>query len=114
MKKKIYKRIYLKKQIFFYRFSMIGLGFKIFVRKKYLWVFIGLTHYTKFKIPKDLYIKNAKRKILFYTYNKNILLTFMAKLKNFKHPSKYKGKGLIEFKQFKGFVKEKKGKRQYR
>jgi len=104
----IKKEFHIKRKLLHYRFSLVGLGFKTIVRRKYFWLYIGLSHFLKFKIPRGLRIKCGKRRVLFYSYNKYILYSFISILKFYKPPSKYKGKGLIEFKQFKGFIKEKK------
>jgi len=99
--------------MFFYKkISLVGLGFKAFVFNNYLWIYIGLSHFMKYTITHDLFIICKKKKIHLFSSNKYLLFNFMRQLKYYLKPNRYKGKGLLEFKQFKGFISLKKGKRQ--
>lgn len=97
---------------FFKRITLIGLGFKAFLYKNYLWLYIGLSHYILFKMYKDITIYCCKKKIYICSFNKKSITNFTKQLKYYKLFSKYKGKGLLDFKQFKGFIILKKGKKQ--
>ena len=99
--------------MFFYkRITLIGLGFKAFSYKNYLWLYIGLSHYILFKIPITIKIFCCKKKIYVCSLNKKDITNFIRQMKYYNIFSKYKGKGLLEFKQFKGFIILKKGKKQ--
>lgn len=97
---------------FFKKISLVGLGFKAFIYKGFLWLYLGLSHFMKFFIPVGLIIICKKKKIFFFSHQKKLLLDWIKQLKFFRKANIYKGKGLVEFKQFKGFVKLKKGKKQ--
>lgn len=97
--------------IFIKKVSLVGLGFKTFVYKKFLWIYVGFSHFMKFYIPKDLVIICRKKKMYLYTVNKQMLSNFIRQLKYYNKPNRYKGKGLLEFKQFKGCISFRKGKK---
>jgi large subunit ribosomal protein L6 len=91
---------------------MIGLGFKCFIYKNYLFLLLGFSHYILYKIPKEIKLFCKKKTIFLTSLNKQKLFIFHKVIQNSKKPNIYKGKGLIEFKQFKTFIKLKKGKKQ--
>lgn len=66
-----------------------------------------------FKIPEEIYLFCRKNQIYFFTTECElaVLNNFISKLKRIKRPNLYKGKGVIEFKNFK-FLKLKQGKKQ--
>ncbi len=100
---------------FYYKLILIGLGYKYFIYKNCLYILIGFSHYILFPLNLlHIYIKCKKKKIFLFSKNKQNLLSFISKFKNFRPVNIYKGKGIIEFKNFKPFVKLKKGKKQYK
>jgi ribosomal protein L6P/L9E len=66
----------------------------------------------KYPIPYSLTIICKKKKIYLFSVSKQIIFNFLRQLKYYKLPNRYKGKGLLEFKQFRGFIMLKKGKKQ--
>ena len=97
---------------FFKKITLVGLGFKCFLYEKDLWLYTGLSHFVKFSIPDNVTIYCRKKKIYIFSFNKRVITNFLRQIKFYRLPNKYKGKGILEFKQFKGFITLKKGKRQ--
>jgi large subunit ribosomal protein L6 len=91
---------------------VIGLGFKCFVYKQFLFLLLGFSHYILYKIPREIKLFCKKKIIFLVSLNKQKLFIFQKLLKDSKKLNIYKGKGVIEFKQFKNFIKLKKGKKQ--
>jgi len=96
---------------FYKKISLVGLGFKTFVQNGNLWIFIGLSHFMKFRLSPELFVICKKKKIYLFSSNKNKLFDLIKQLKYYRIPNKYKERGILEFKQFKGFIKLKKGKK---
>lgn len=106
---------YLNKFIYNYykyysKIYNIGLGYKNFIYKKNLFLLLGDANYYKLKIPKEILIKCKKNQIYFFSIDKLILFNYINKIKNIKNLNIYKGKGLINFQNFK-FMKLKIGKK---
>jgi ribosomal protein L6P/L9E len=96
---------------FFTKINLIGLGFKNFVFKKNLYILIGDCNYLIFSIPNEIKIICKKNQIYGLSENKIVLFTFFSELKKLKKINYYKGKGVLEFNNFK-FMKLKVGKKQ--
>lgn len=94
-----------------YKLILIGLGYKYFVYKKHLYILIGFSHYIYIKIPHNILLYCRKKKLFMQGTDKQQINSFSAKIKYFKSANVYKGKGIIEFKSFKNFIKLKKGKK---
>jgi ribosomal protein L6P/L9E len=90
---------------------MIGLGFKNFILGEKLYILLGDCNYVIFDVPKMLKIYCKKNQIYLLSSDSIILYDFMATLKKIKKSNFYKGKGVLEFKNFK-FMKLKIGKKQ--
>jgi hypothetical protein len=97
-----------KSQIMFYKFFLLWRGFKFFIKKKKLYILLGLSHYILFVLPKGLYIWCRKRKFYLCATNIGILKLFNNNLKNVRKLNLYKGKGLFEYSVFKTKIKIKK------
>lgn len=95
----------------FSKIYMVGLGYKNFIIHNELFVLIGDSNYLVFKIPDNLKIFCRKNQIYILSNNQKELFDFAATLKSIKKINFYKGKGVIEFKNFK-FIKLKVGKKQ--
>lgn len=96
---------------FFGKVHMIGLGYKNFVLDNRLYILVGDCNYIIFQIPKSIKIFCKKNQIYMLSINKVELFNFISNLKKIKKPNFYKGKGILEFKNFK-FTKLKVGKKQ--
>jgi ribosomal protein L6P/L9E len=90
---------------------MIGLGFKNFVFRDELHILVGDCNYILLKIPDEIKIFCRKGRIYMLSNSAEKLYNFSAILKRIKKPNFYKGKGILEFKNFK-FMKLKIGKKQ--
>jgi len=101
---------YLYNYKFYNKIYNIGLGFKNFIYKNYLFLLLGNSNYYKLKIPNNIYIICKKNQIYFFSNNKIKLNNFLFLIKNLKKINLYKGKGLINFYNFK-FMKLKMGKK---
>jgi ABC-type uncharacterized transport system fused permease/ATPase subunit len=95
----------------FSKIYMIGLGYKNFIIGDELFILIGDSNYLVFKIHPDLKIFCRKNQIYVLSSNLKRLHDFTSTLKSIKKINFYKGKGIIEFKNFK-FTKLKVGKKQ--
>lgn len=104
-------RIVQNKYTFYSKLHMIGLGFKNFVLGNQLYILVGDCNYIMFEIPASLKIFCKKNQIYLLGIDREELFDFSSKLKKIKHPNFYKGKGILEFKNFK-FTKLKVGKKQ--
>lgn len=123
IKKQYVARILLAKPIVAYRVSnmlnsffitkifLVGLGYKNFVYNNKLYILIGDSNYITLEIPKEVNILCRKNQIFGISKDKMILLDFFSNLKYLKKLNLYKGKGILEFKNFK-FMKLKTGKKQ--
>jgi len=107
LNKKIIQKLILKKIYF------IGLGYKNFILNNQLFILLGNANYMIFEIPKYIYLICKKNQIYIFTLNDQFffLNNFISNLKRIKKINLYKGKGVIEFKNFK-FLKLKQGKKQ--
>jgi ribosomal protein L6P/L9E len=90
---------------------MIGLGFKNFILGEKLYILVGDCNYVIFDIPRALKVYCKKNQIYLLSTDDVILYDFVATLKKVKKSNFYKGKGVLEFKNFK-FTKLKVGKKQ--
>jgi len=90
---------------------MIGLGFKNFVLGRKLYILVGDCNYIIFDIPEALKIYCKKNQIYILSVSNSTLHNFIANLKRVKKSNFYKGKGDLQFKNFK-FTKLKVGKKQ--
>jgi ribosomal protein L6P/L9E len=96
---------------FFGKLHMIGLGFKNFILGERLYILVGDCNYIIFNIPKALKVYCKKNQIYLLSSDNIILYDFIATLKKVKKSNFYKGKGVLEFKNFK-FMKLRVGKKQ--
>ena len=95
----------------FGKLHMIGLGFKNFILADMLYILVGDCNYIVFKIPANLKVFCKKNQIYILSHNNSELFNFMSCLKKVKKSNFYKGKGILQFKNFK-FTKLKVGKKQ--
>jgi ribosomal protein L6P/L9E len=93
------------------KLHMIGLGYKNFVMDNKLYILIGDCNYIILNIPQSVKIFCKKNQIYALSSDKKCLFDFLSFIKNIKKINFYKGKGVLEFKNFK-FTKLKVGKKQ--
>lgn len=95
----------------FIRLHLVGLGFKNFVLNNELYILVGDCNYIIFKIPDNLKVYCKKNQIYILGNSLTDIYNFSSNIKNIKKLNFYKGKGILEFKNFK-FMKLKVGKKQ--
>lgn len=95
----------------FIKLHLVGLGYKNFVLKDELYILVGDCNYIVFKIPNNLKVYCKKNQIYVLGNNLTDIWNFSSNIKNIKKLNFYKGKGILEFKNFK-FMKLKVGKKQ--
>lgn len=95
----------------FGKLYMIGLGFKNFILCNRLYILVGDCNYIVFEIPDNLKVFCKKNQVYILSHDNSELFTFMANLKRVKKSNFYKGKGVLQFKNFK-FMRLKVGKKQ--
>lgn len=76
------------------RLAIEGVGFKAQTEGAVLSLSLGLSHPIKINIPKDVNVKVEKNIIILSGVDKQIVGAFAAKIKSFKKPEPYKGKGI--------------------
>lgn len=86
----------IKGLIFFYerKILIFGLGYKVFLKGRYLHFYLCYSHPVLFKIPPDITIEVKSNEIIIFSINKQRVGEISLFLKNFKKPDPYKGKGL--------------------
>ncbi len=95
----------------FSKLHMIGLGFKNFILGNKLYILVGDCNYIIFSIPDDLKVFCKKNQIFVLGENNIEIFNFISNIKRVKKSNFYKGKGVLQFKNFK-FTKLKVGKKQ--
>jgi hypothetical protein len=96
---------------YFSKLHMIGLGFKNFILGKYLYILVGDCNYIMFRIPDSIKVFCKKNQVFILGENSTETFNFMSHVKRVKKSNFYKGKGILQFKNFK-FTKLKVGKKQ--
>ncbi len=94
-----------------FKLYMVGLGYKNFLIGNRLHILIGDCNYLIFEVPIGLTIFCFKNQIYVLSYEKLVLGNFINNLLMIKKLNYYKGKGILQFKNFK-FTKLKVGKKQ--
>lgn len=88
-----------------------GLGYKVFVIRDQLFIWVGYTHYTLITIPRSIRVIAKKKRFYVLGFNRGITKQFFSKLRSIKKIDVYKGKGLLEAKTYKNFIRMKSGKK---
>lgn len=96
---------------FFTKYFYNGLGYKIFLRGKDLFIWVGLTHYTILRVPSNIRVFPKKKRIFIVGTNLIKFKDFLMQIRRIRKIDLYKGKGLLEVKTYKGFIKMKSGKK---
>jgi ribosomal protein L6P/L9E len=95
----------------FSKLHMIGLGFKNFILGDKLYILVGDCNYIIFFIPNSLKVFCKKNQIFVLGESNVEIFNFISNIKRVKKSNFYKGKGILQFKNFK-FTKLKVGKKQ--
>ena len=80
---------------FFSQLECKGLGYKAKLKNSFLILKLGFSHKLSIKIPTNIHVFCSKsNNIIFFSNDKQKLYLFMYKVKAFRKPDNYKGKGL--------------------
>lgn len=79
---------------YYIEINFIGLGYRFLKLKNFLLLKLGYSHYIKYIIPSNIIIVGYKRRLIIYGINIYEINSFVKKLKLFKKPDIYKGKGI--------------------
>lgn len=113
---KVFFNNILKKKIFYIRYFLTGLGYKIFIYRKKLYILIGLSHYIIMEILNInfLFAICKKKNLFILSTDYSILQDIKFKFFLLKKLNLYKIKGLFFFKIvfIKKYINFKKGKKQ--
>jgi large subunit ribosomal protein L6 len=81
--------------------EMTGVGYKGAIKGNSLNLQLGFSHDTDFDIPKDVKISVEKQTIIkISSFDKQLVGTVASKIKSFRPPEPYKGKGIKERGQY--------------
>jgi hypothetical protein len=84
----------LKKKIYFSELELIGLGYRVSLKKKIIRLNLGFSHLIFVVLPSSVFLLKRKSRIFFYSLNKTELTSLVACLLRFKRLNMYKLKGL--------------------
>lgn len=79
---------------YFIEINFIGLGYRFLKLKNFLLLKLGYSHYIKYNIPNNIVIVGYKRRLIIYGINIYDINLFAKRLRLFKKPDIYKGKGI--------------------
>lgn len=112
----IYLKIKGLNQGFFFRFRIVGLGFKIkrldlYNKLRFLRIEVGYSHIILFKMPLDVRFYIKKKSFLIFSLNLHQLKNISIRLRTFRKLNHYKEKGILYLTEV---LKLKSGKQQQR
>jgi len=81
-------------KIFFFELELIGLGYRISIKKSRIRLSLGYSHIIFLLMPKGINIFKKKNRILVYGLNRRVFGDFISNLLKFKKLNPYKLKGL--------------------
>lgn len=76
------------------KLELQGVGYKVFLKGKYLELSIGFSHKIVFRAPENIEFKVDKNIITISGVDKQLVGQAAASIRNFKKPEPYKGKGI--------------------
>lgn len=84
---------------FFFELLLVGLGFKVVRSKRtnMLQFELHFSHKFCFTIPKEVNVRCIKKKLVIFGIDKPKLVSIVEKIKAFRFPNTYKGKGIKYF-----------------
>ena len=80
--------------------DIIGVGYRVAIKDKYINLALGKSHNTKILIPQDIVASAKGSKLLLSSIDKEILGQFVAKIISQRPPEPYKGKGIRKVGQY--------------
>ena len=88
--------LYGSARLFKINLRLVGIGYKAYLDNDKLCLVLGYSHTIYFKIPAGLQILTPKNRFIVITgANYNLVTQVAARLRNFKRPDIYKGKGIL-------------------
>jgi len=81
-------------RVYFVELELVGLGYRISIKKGRIRLGLGFSHVIFLLIPKNVFIVKRKYRILVYSLDRFSLGSFVASLLRFKKLNPYKLKGL--------------------
>jgi len=81
-------------KVYFVELELIGLGYRVSIKKGRIRLGLGFSHVIFLLIPKNVFVVKRKYRILVYSLNRFSLGSFVALLLKFKKLNPYKLKGL--------------------
>lgn len=79
---------------YYIEINFIGLGYRFLKLKNFLLLKLGYSHYIKYIIPSNIVVVGYKRCLIVYSINIYEINLFAKRLRLFKKPDIYKGKGI--------------------
>lgn len=79
---------------YYIEINFIGLGYRFLKLKNFLLLKLGYSHYIKYIIPSNIVVVGYKRRLIVYSINIYEINLFAKRLRLFKKPDIYKGKGI--------------------
>lgn len=79
---------------FYFELTFVGLGYRFLKRKNSLLLKLGYAHYIEVKCPESLNIFGYKKRLLIFGIDFDEISSFASKIRSFKKPDAYKGKGV--------------------
>jgi large subunit ribosomal protein L6 len=81
--------------------ELVGVGYRAFLKDKELSLQLGFSHDIKFDIPENIKITIEKQTILKISgSDKQLVGAVASKIKSYRRPEPYKGKGIKEVGQY--------------
>lgn len=91
------------------KLKIIGVGYKVSIQEKQLIMRLGFSHNIIFDIPDNIYIYSPQANLLvIFGNNWNLVTQIAAKIRLYKLPEPYKGKGILYINEV---IKKKEGKK---
>ena len=73
-----------------------GIGYRAFIKNQFISLNLGYSHPIQIKIPENIIIEiNQNTIIILKSCDKELLGSFAAKIRNWRSPEPYKGKGVL-------------------
>nr|NP_066345.1 ribosomal protein L6 [Malawimonas jakobiformis]AAG13712.1 ribosomal protein L6 [Malawimonas jakobiformis] len=81
---------------FIIKLRLVGVGYRFFIENKHIKLKIGYTNMIKISIPNYIKVKSIKNTILYlYGLDLQKIKEYAYKIRLFKQPDPYKGKGIL-------------------
>jgi len=77
-------RKFNKKRLYAQKMFLIGLGFKMYMYKSYIYILLGYSHYMLLKIPKGVFCFFFKKRGLIVSFSKIALINICTLIKTYR------------------------------